>query len=325
MFILISWVGLTYLFPYIRSLVAAPVLISRYTIVVLPAILIAASYGMELIKNSFVRGSVIALFTLFSLTDMILARNFYDAVYKTQFREMFEFIVSENKDEYVLINEVTYWQADYYVRSMNIKSPVFFANKEDMVDSILQKTSGKFDVNGFWIVRASGDDELEEAKRKQLEEVYYTKAKSSFWDASAELFVLKSLNMGKYFVVGYDDFLESSATVFRDNQTIAIWGGAIQSNNIALPSGSYQVVINAAGTGVNDEFPHLNIYFNDSLWFDYYLTASFQKKKFIYHQTDSSEVNIKVEMDNDLNIPGEGDRNVTLKQITLEKIEVGKN
>src|SRR6185503_21355899 len=45
--VLITWISVSYLLPYIRSLTTVPMLVNRYTIIALPAILVCAAIGVE--------------------------------------------------------------------------------------------------------------------------------------------------------------------------------------------------------------------------------------------------------------------------------------
>ncbi len=143
--IVLCWVFVTYFIPYLRSLLVVPMLFPRYTIVVLPAILLALAYGIELFKSNLIRIMIIVIIVFISLTDILFVKQFYTKVWKTQFREMMQFVTKENEMNYPIINEVTAAQNSYYMKFYHSKARVMSGKKEDLVDSILNKSSTQYE------------------------------------------------------------------------------------------------------------------------------------------------------------------------------------
>ncbi|MEX0966160.1 MAG: glycosyltransferase family 39 protein [Bacteroidia bacterium] len=320
LFVCICWVFTTYMITYIRSVLVVPMLFPRYTIVVLPAILLAVAIGIALFKSNSVKAMIISLVVVISITDLIVSKDFYNKVSKTQFREIMQFVADENPDNYPMINERTSAQNSYFIKYLNIKSDVFSAKKEDLVDSILNKSSDKYNLDGFWIISAHSEPELDTAKRRQLETSFISTRKGEFMDASAELFVSRELESDDYIVLRYDDW-GNDGTQYPDIQKLAIWTGAIHSQPVSIRKGKYNVSILAYGTSAKGVFPHLNIYFNDALLTDYFLTGTNEKHQFIFENLQDRDIIIKIEMDNDLSIPNGEDRNVFLDKIMLERLK----
>src|SRR4030095_5106502 len=137
-FIILSiWIIITYLIPYLRSLLRFPMLLPRYTIVVLPAFLIALAYAIELINHKVVKIIILSTFIILSLINIVIVRGYYSAVSKSQFREMTRFVVENNKPNYPIIDEVVSWQHQYYFKALEFKPIILEGSKLNVIDSIL--------------------------------------------------------------------------------------------------------------------------------------------------------------------------------------------
>ena len=108
-------------------------------------------------------------------------RKYYSTQGKTQFREIIEYVVSENSPNFPIINEVSSWQQQYYLKKFKSKAEVLSGKKESLVDSILKKSSEKYNLTGFWLVGAHQDKWLTDEKRKELDSTYaLVKEKKNF-------------------------------------------------------------------------------------------------------------------------------------------------
>jgi uncharacterized membrane protein len=185
------WIVVCNLLPYLQSLWSSPVVYPRYLIVVLPAYLLIIAYAIELFENRAVRQGILASFLILSMVHLINLKHYYDAVTKTQFREMTEYVVRENKNRFPIINELTSWHQEYYLKKFGSKAELITGSKNANIDSILQKTSSRFDVNGFWVVGAHGDKKPDTAVLKRLNEQFVLVDRKEFFDAWGLLYVRK--------------------------------------------------------------------------------------------------------------------------------------
>ena len=191
-FIILSiWVSVTILIPFFRSLVVVPMILPRYTIVVLPAFLIALAYAIELINYKVIKYIILVTFIIFSLNNIIVVRKYYSKVSKTQFREMTRFVVENNKENYPIIDELVSWQHQYYFKAFKFKPTMLDGKKVSIVDSILTSTDPKFKVQGFWIVGAHGEQPLTTEEKKALDTAFVMTKERKFFDAWAQLYTLK--------------------------------------------------------------------------------------------------------------------------------------
>jgi uncharacterized membrane protein len=309
---------ITYGIPYLRSLLVVPMLFDRYTIVVLPAFLLAIAFGFDLIPSKGIRSILITVFLLLSLTDIFVVKKFYTAIRKTQFRELTEYIVKDKKFEFPIVNERTAWQHQYYLDHYHYKGRVLVGKKETIVDSILSKSSPAYDLPGFWIIGAHGNEaKLTEASQAALDTAYDLVKEKDFYDAWAQLYISKHSMSDRFMIIGTDKFPNSIAS-FGNEHFVAIWGGAVTSLPIPIKAGHYDMEIMSRGTPSQNIFPHLKVYINDKLIGDFFTTEDFEKKDLDFEIKNQTNALIKIEMDNDF-VDASGDRNAFISKIIISK------
>ncbi|MGZ5190697.1 MAG: glycosyltransferase family 39 protein, partial [Flavisolibacter sp.] len=302
--VFIMWIFITYLIPYVRSLLVVPMLFPRYTIVVLPAILVSLAYSIELFKSHFLKYLITSLFVILSLVNICFVIKHYTTIRKTQFREMTEFVVKQNPNNFPILNQVTAWHHQYYLKRFHSKAEVVSGPKNLLIDSIVDK---KWKLDGFWIVGAHGDKMLDTTQINDLSANYILLKQQTFHDAWAQLFISKSQQSDSSRMIGFNDFAPNEGTIFSAEEMIAVWGGAIRSKSFTLQKGRYDFTISARGTPVQHVFPHVNIYLNEKKIFEYSVSDMMRDTTFQFENPQDGEVVIKIDFDNDLAIVGEGD------------------
>lgn len=183
-------VVVSYMLPYLRSLMAIPMMVSRHTIIVLPSFLIAVAYGITLVKPLWLRTTVLLLVMIGSLADLVWVKDYYSKPSKTQFREMAALIRQQGND-IPMIDALTAWHFDWYLKKNEYRGTVFKGTKEAEVDSILRKSSSRYDIPAFWMVMAHTDKPLDALTRKNLDTAYDCMTDTSFFNCRIQLFVVK--------------------------------------------------------------------------------------------------------------------------------------
>jgi mannosyltransferase len=174
--ILILWLLLSYLIPYVRSLVSTPILHIRYSIISLPAWIIIFSLGGSTIPQRRLK-LVLALCIVLSATlNLILFRHHYSTIQKQQIREVSRFVQTARPDlpVYSVFPEhfSFYFPASRPVRSSETADP---------------KT-----VQEFWLLQAYFFSEEEYANELQkLQDVFTVTEEHTFHKTKAVLFVKK--------------------------------------------------------------------------------------------------------------------------------------
>ncbi len=108
--VILIWIIVSYLVPYIFSLVRIPILHERYTIVTLPAILVAIAMGIESVRFDSLRISLFIVVLIISGKDLFIDKNYYTHAFKQQWREVATFVAKNNPCNF----PVSHQKAWYY-------------------------------------------------------------------------------------------------------------------------------------------------------------------------------------------------------------------
>ncbi|HEX7847247.1 MAG TPA: hypothetical protein VF476_15710, partial [Chitinophagaceae bacterium] len=314
--VILCWVFITVLIPYLRSLWVIPMLVTRYTIVILPAILLALAYGIVSFRHILLQWLVASFFVILSLIYLLYTYKYYGHTSKTQFREMTRYIVDENIASFPIINEKTHWHQQYYLKKFNSKAALLPGKKESMIDSILAKSSAQYMVDGFWIAGAHGDPKPDPSVIARLDSTYLLLKQKDFYDAWAMLYVLKETGGKNYLIIRHDQF---EGGPFLPGDFVALYNGSIRSRAIPIQKGKYRVVITSRADPGGGQYPHVNVYLNNKKEMDYFLSNETKENSFV-SEIDADDLVIKIEMDNDFSEPGKGDRNAFIQTVILERL-----
>jgi mannosyltransferase len=85
---LLIWVVLGYFLPWLRGLLGQPVLTDRNTIMLLPAMLLLAAYGLTLLPNLRAQRALGAALIIYSVYFLLGPLTYYTAIKKNQYREI---------------------------------------------------------------------------------------------------------------------------------------------------------------------------------------------------------------------------------------------
>ncbi|HEY5823833.1 MAG TPA: hypothetical protein VIT44_05700, partial [Cyclobacteriaceae bacterium] len=187
-------IAVTYIIPYLRSIFVVPMLYNRYTIVVLPAFIISLAFAFLMINHRIVQIVVVSAFVFLSWHDLVYRSDYYspEVFHKTQFREMTAFVSSDKNRIYPIVEERTSWHHTYYLKKYNLQVPVLPGRKEVTIDSILHRTSTKYDLQGFWIVGAHGwEPHLTPTMQTRLDSAYNLITEKDFFDTWAQFYLRK--------------------------------------------------------------------------------------------------------------------------------------
>jgi mannosyltransferase len=179
--------------PTVRSILVVPMLVERYTIIIVPAIILIISFAFYLIPSSLLRSLLFTVFLILSLNQMIVVNKFYTRLRKTQFRELTEYIMKDSAaNKYPIINERTAWHIQYYLDHYHYTGKLLVGQKEAIVDSILSKSSQTYDLAAFWIMGAHGNEKkISNFSQSALDTAYTLVKDKNFFDAWVQLYISK--------------------------------------------------------------------------------------------------------------------------------------
>lgn len=182
--LLLIWIVIAYLLPYLMSILYAPLLTDRNTIIILPAILMIASYGIWRISS----WKKIVLLVTISLLSIYALRVYYILPVKTQYREVLRAII-----QYQIIP--TYSAVPYGSRE-GINHYQRYADMLHLDININTQKTLKSDQqnrklpNCFWVLDAQGDHVTDLKLDNNI--LYQRLYEINLYDANAVLYSLKS-------------------------------------------------------------------------------------------------------------------------------------
>lgn len=113
--VLIGWGVLTLLIPYLYTVYRMPMLVDRYTIITLPAILLMIAIGWVYVKSVYLR---ILLVLIFVVSDLRIHYRYFTKYKKSEYRELAFHIVQENKISYPVLSQYP-WHFNYFFKKYN--------------------------------------------------------------------------------------------------------------------------------------------------------------------------------------------------------------
>lgn len=247
-FILITWLIITLIIPLISSYVNLPMIVNRYFINILPAIVIFIAIGVYLINNIFVRNLILSIIILFSLTDIYFVKNYYNKINKTQFRETTEFIKNNYDNNEEIVSSLG-WYLPYFFNNENINFKIITKPFDEYV---LEKKKSK-DLKSFWYFDAHNRTyNPSENAKKIIDSLFVIDENINSFDCYAKHFVLKKdykpgINVTKFkpFKERNGDEVNYSVEIFsEDDKKIEVSGWIYLTNQDAKNSKIYLLLIN---------------------------------------------------------------------------------
>ncbi|HWB94363.1 MAG TPA: glycosyltransferase family 39 protein [Puia sp.] len=194
--LLMTTIVVTLIVPFVRSLFSVPTLVDRYTIVVLPSLLVAIAYGIELLPWKRVKYIVIAGILLLCLERNILEVQIYTKPHKSQFREVTAYMAADTAaDHFPVLNDRVAFQEAYYIRKFKYPGQLWDMPRTAVIDSLVRKASPRFAVAGFWLMNAHQaglpNTFLDSVTRAKLDSSFVITREGRFVDAWAQLYMRK--------------------------------------------------------------------------------------------------------------------------------------
>ena len=184
--VLFLWILITIIIPLIRTYTSLPMLVNRYFINILPAVLIMISIALSMINNKTVKYGMISILFVFSLSDIIIVKKYYTQPNKSQFREASAFVKSNTKP-----NEIIYSSLSWYFN--------YFFNEPKIIDkpfnSIISETKNDTTLLApFWYINSHGNKfEISKENAQFFNDNYVVDKNFEGYDAWAKRFTPKKL------------------------------------------------------------------------------------------------------------------------------------
>ncbi|WP_264520035.1 glycosyltransferase family 39 protein [Flavobacterium sp. N1994] len=113
--ILFLWVVLVLAVPIIRSYLVVPMIISRYFITILPALILMVAMALDAFKFQKISLVFLVVFLIGSSYEIIFHSNYYTRISKEQFREGTNFIKANNRNQEPIVSSLG-WYLPYFFK-----------------------------------------------------------------------------------------------------------------------------------------------------------------------------------------------------------------
>ncbi|WP_264367826.1 glycosyltransferase family 39 protein [Flavobacterium lacisediminis] len=148
---LLFWGVVFVLFLLVKSYGEVSLILTRYFTSVIPVIYIFIAWGINEIKNKFLKHLAIVLIIIFSLINLVLEKKYYDSPNKAQFREASNTVIENNSRKHEVYTSQKYW-FDYYFNKSE-QNPVVEKEFETLINEMINDSSK---IQSFWYLDAFG-------------------------------------------------------------------------------------------------------------------------------------------------------------------------
>lgn len=182
--VLIGWMVLGYGIPLVYSWLVAPMLIVRYTIFILPAVLMMVAVGIASIEKKKFVIAILLVATFFQLRSIFVIKDYYTKVRKQQWREVVKTIVREQSEPSVIFSYYS-WHYNYYFKSLHTGKHSTYPLDVNYADELRK-------VNYVWLIQ--GHEGGLGARKEDLDLIYKdfdVYKKFEYYQAGAVLFKRK--------------------------------------------------------------------------------------------------------------------------------------
>ncbi len=327
--VLLLWVTAGYLLPYIQSLTSMPLLIPRYTIMIIPPLILLVSYGIYLMNDVALKITTVGVIIFFSMYQLSHV-NYYGKVTKQQWREVL-FEVDKSKEEIpvfdIFFDPLVKNTYGYKTYSLLLNTNLDISDSKELNK---QYNNGIL-PNCFFAVDSHGDHIskskiLQDKRITKVLEIKKHRARGVLYAYNISPQKCSELYNG---ILEDIDFTECNLSKpYKGNPLGMPWSGSITTPTYKLKNDNYNLIVNAKGTKAFDEYAKLKIQVfrteenNNSLLVEKIVDTKPNFTKFIIPFGLSQDTNVSfiVSFINDKSrVEPKEDRNVYLKSIILKK------
>lgn len=180
--VLFTWIFVTILIPFVLSYIHLPMIVSRYFINILPPLFLFFAAGISYIKSNTIRFGLLSIFVVYSFSDMVFVKHFYNSIMKTQYREVSEFVKQKHKKDEKILSAFEYYFA-YFLRKEDNNE----VTNSSLNQYVARLESGQEKPGSFWYVDigTSNDPDTDHTKAV-LDSLYVVDENIALVDAFAK-------------------------------------------------------------------------------------------------------------------------------------------
>lgn len=317
--ILFSWFFLPIFLPVIKSYTSESMIFNRYFICLVPALLLVIAIGIDSINVKVIKVAIVIVIVSFALADLLLVKDYYHRINKTQFREISEKVKEKNILKSKIVSSWG-WHFDYFFNRGEGKMKVI--DKPMPFQDYVKELMANPETEPFWYVAAHFQPySLTPEAEKFLTDHYNVVENIEVFDAWARYYVPKAdindlivLDINKFNPIKSDNSI--NLLLFSNSTT--------KSEPVILEPGRYRLVINARSlpeTPIDGQNANVAIALSGKEIGAYFLSEKEDKTNYFNFTIDSKkEVTIDLTFGNDIVI-GEKDRNALINSVIIEKVK----
>jgi hypothetical protein len=315
--VLIPWLVICLVFPLIRSYLKVPMIIPRYLIIVLPAVIVMVSIGIFFIKHRLIRFSFLGLIALFSLTDIFVLKDYYKKKNKTDFRGVSNFVIKNRKPDEQVVSRIGFHYS-YFFDNCDPKIPVLWNSMTAYIETVTKYK--EYYSTSFWFVDAQ-DASLAIAPELQsfLDANFYVDNRIDLHQAVGIHYAFRTKNYVKI------DFVNAPQISGTSYQFIELAeNNSLKSNTVSLEKGDYVVLMPSKSLpeiSLNNINAHVTVKLNGKIIGGVFLNEkeTITTKKIKLYIPQKQEYSIELLFDNDFSLAGKS-RGAIIYPVFLEKI-----
>lgn len=312
-FVLVLWIGCGTLIPLIRSYLSVPMIVSRYMIGLLPALVLIAALGLSEVKSRLIAVSFVLMMVAFSLTQLIIVKKYYTKPTKNDLRGAAEFILAHKNEKDPIASRIGWHYSSYYLRG--IKNEVVMTPFGLWVDRMMQDSAS---LSAFWYADgASVVEALSTEQQNFVDRRFILSKKINLHGATANHYVPASRTT---IVLKLKDFSPGPT----EYGFIPLYGnGSTVSAPLFLEKGNYKLWVGGKSQPdppLNGTNAHLNLKVNGRSVGGIYLPEQAYSQQFSrpFGLEEAGPVTIELVYDNDDWVDGV-DRNALIFAVYIEK------
>jgi uncharacterized membrane protein len=176
--VIIGWILLTLGIPYLYTIFKIPMIIDRYTIITLPAIIFIVSSGFLRLSYRYIQILVVVLFLIFSFRTHY---KYFTKYKKQEMRELTHQVIIENPEHFPVFSRWA-WHLNYYFDKYRAGQSIHLLEEADLVTFTES-------VDGFWVIFPH---HLNQRQMDIINVEFESSRELLYYQAQAKLFKRKS-------------------------------------------------------------------------------------------------------------------------------------
>ena len=312
--VILIWIVVSYLIPYFFSLVRYPILHERYTIITLPAILLAIAMGIELIKFAVLRNFLLIVMLVISGIDLLYDKHYYTHAFKQQWREVATFVAKNNPGDFPISHQKD-WFYQYYFDQLKYPANFVSLTEDKLREIECSESLASFTGYGVWVLQGHNEvsDISCEVEGILQEGFTVTKEAKSIqaWGKFYFKYRIPELNIF--------NFNDGNVTIDPDGESVILYrNGIIVSDPVSFPKGRYHLYIHCKGTELDGEFPRVRVQVGESKIGNFATQNVFQDYPLSFSFNNGKSARLHIIFDNDMYNRETGeDRNLYIKSLMI--------